>query len=135
MKIIEDVTNIWWKDWLRIEAIVLIDNKFYYGCNHQWAMTEYMSDYWSSRDYDLEIDSDMEEAINYTDELFRQGKINGFDLFEGGDKRYLISHYPNILKNEKIMAQIKKFVSENNYAFGSFMNENKLDDECVLIEI
>lgn len=135
IKYSKNVTDIWWQEWLRVEALVLIDGKFYGGSNHQWAMTDYMADYWSSRDYDLEIDSDMGEAIAHTDDLFKQGKVHGFDVFEEGYTRYLISHYPRAFKDKEAVKCIKTFADKYGYKLGTFMNEEKLGNECYLIEI
>ncbi len=129
----ENITDKWYM-WNRDEALVLIEGKFYSDINHQYAMESFAKDYWQEKGYALDDESDMGEAIRYTDHLFRKGEIHGFDLFSDRDNnKYLISHYKRVFEDASLYKLILDYAKKYNYRIGTFTAEDKLGGECFLI--
>ena len=139
IKLLEDISEKW-KDWDRIEAVILVEGTFYSSDNHQFAMEEYLEDYWKNQGIDLSdesFDRDIDKACHHTDALFKEGKIHGFDLFcpnFNDDKWYLISHYRKAFESEAVN-QIVNYAKEHGYILGTFMGEENLTDECFIIDV
>ncbi len=135
---VKDITADW-QHWDRNLAVVLIGDQFYFDYNHQLAMETYAHDYWKKLDYDLDAPSDYEEACAYTDDLFRKGKINGFDVFtdytNDGTHQYLISHYRCAFTDPHRAHLINDYAKSHGYQLGTFTSSEELGDDCWLIEL
>lgn len=129
-----------WEHWDRDEAVLLIDGKFYADYNHQYAMEAYASDYWKKRHYDLEDISDYADACEHTDDLFRKGKIQGFDVFtayskDGCEEQYLISHYRRAFDDSRRAQMSSDYAKKHNYQLGTFCRDEALGGDCWLIDL
>lgn len=115
-------------DFSRIQAIIVANGKLYISdCDHQEALEMLCSDIGKSTGLDWsdpdKYDEVQKQAIEITDRLFSENKIQGFDIFEGDDNIcYLTAHYPENL--DTAYDVIKPFAEKHGYVIGSFVSNS-----------
>jgi hypothetical protein len=111
-----------WEELERIEAVVYYNGRFYTSGTHQDAMLKICDEFWQKAGIlnnavvkkvveNCDSFSDYSKCIDYTDMLFRENKMFGFDLF--GDENgnlILTAHYPQNLCNEKVYRAVHDYM-------------------------
>lgn len=123
----------------RIEAIILVGDKFYENGNHQYAVLDYKADFYFEHGHDLSwdnIDQDslIDQASLVTDKAFREQEMVGLDLYEGDEnKMYLLSHYPQAFNDPNILRLCREYADKHGYLLGTFTDEDMLSKEARLL--
>lgn len=124
----------------RVLAVILIGDRFYTGVNHQYAVFEYDKEYYLGKSNKQITAENMDEnpdlvdyAAEITDEAFRDREMVGLDVWSGRDGKYLLSHYPQAFKDEKVLGLCMKYAEENDCRIGTFVSEDYLSDEARLL--
>lgn len=111
-------------------AIIIYDGKIYEdGNNHQSCLQKIFGDI----GLNLDDEKDMAEAIRITDTAFREERFHGFDIFEHENGKYIASHYPQALENEKIFNLVYEYAAKKGLQIATFTNKKKLGDECRIV--
>lgn len=118
----------------RTSAVIISESNVYESeIDHQDCLLLFMKEFIEEQGWNLNNEKDHAKAIEYTDAMFREGNLHGFDVFSNCFESYFISHYPQSLENEQIFKIAQKYAKENNMKLGSFQDRNRLGNEVRLI--
>lgn len=113
-------------DMERTEAIILLDGNIYTSSiNHQCCLEDAVADVFKSKGWNIEEEKGLGNAIRYTDNAFRNNEMFGFDVWEDGENKYLLSHYEQNLENEECYKKMKQYALEKGMILGTFICRDK----------
>ena len=104
----------------RTTAVLIYENKVYFGDNHQYALEEALNDDGKSMELDLEKDEEFEKAIDLTYNLSKHNDIITLDIYRNycGMTGYLISHFEEHLNTH--LDIIEEIAINENLVVGTF---------------
>ncbi|WP_026653539.1 hypothetical protein [Butyrivibrio proteoclasticus] len=112
-----------WENLCRETAIIITnDGDIYEDLNHQYCLDSFAKDYFA----DMNFEEDLMDMIAITDNLFKNGKFHGFDLFIGDDVKILASHYKRAFEVDNVTMAAIKYANKNGCVIATFTNDDKL---------